>query len=196
MKAILIMLTATSVLFTTHIIAATNTAPVKTKKAKDSGTMTIQVVNNASNIPACAAEANSISLFYPPNNQQLPMAQSTTQTITIPTTFGKFMFGIQDNGWYWRKNPSSGQNPDNAGMQVTVSSTCGVTTSKSWGGAGTPDARKLLTVSGTAGSGNINCVLTVTRIASPTLCVTKSCCGPGTASGSCSALNIAPNTCN
>lgn len=155
--------------------------------------ITLQVVNNAPNNKSCIYEADSISLFYPPGNQQKPMPAGSSATITVPKTFGQHNFGVQDNGWYWRQDPSSGQNPDNAGMQVivSVSNNCSVTTAQSWAGAGTPDARKILSVSGKPGVAPINCIITISK-QSGGMCVTKNCCGPGTGSGSCIALGINP----
>lgn len=159
--------------------------------------LTVQVINNVPNSQSCIYEANSISLFYPPNNQQKPMATGSSATINVPRTSGEYNFGIQDNGWYWRANPSSGQNPDNAGMQVivSVSNNCSVTTAQSWAGSGTPDARKILTVSGKPGIAPINCVVTINK-QSGGMCVTKSCCGPGSGPGSCIALGINPGETN
>lgn len=146
--------------------------------------LSITVNNKVPNAKKCTAETHSLSLFYGKDNQQKPLAYGGSFTLP-PTskTFGKYMFGVQDNGWYWREDPSTGQNPDNAGMQVFLDADCNATTAPSWGGKGDPDAQKLLTATGTKVSAN-TCEVTFTRKANPTICVTKNCCGPTVAGGS------------
>lgn len=112
------------------------------------------------------------------------------RSVTIHTAGG---FGIQENGWYWRgkRAQASEQNPDNAGMQVDVSSgSCKAQTSASWAGGAVPDAQRLLSLNSFA-DGNGGCTVEVYRKTDTDLCVagsgSKQCCAPCTVfpGGSC-----------
>ncbi len=94
-------------------------ASTSASRSKDPAPMQMYVNNQVQLLPGCSGA--SLTFFEGYSAKNLPYGQVTE--VTVANLFNAYQIGFQVNGWYWRcggaancPNPTTGQNPDNAGQ--------------------------------------------------------------------------------
>eukprot|EP00420_Gonyaulax_spinifera_P032254 CAMPEP_0197883258 /NCGR_PEP_ID=MMETSP1439-20131203/10145_1 /TAXON_ID=66791 /ORGANISM="Gonyaulax spinifera, Strain CCMP409" /LENGTH=272 /DNA_ID=CAMNT_0043502973 /DNA_START=60 /DNA_END=878 /DNA_ORIENTATION=+ len=157
------------------------------------GTLQVTVVNRFPSVnQGCRAiKGRSITLFSP---GKIDMSEGSEHTLHLTAgPWQGFMFGVQENSWYWREGadwtgkktksyngaPETMMNPDNAGMQVTVNAAdCSVTTAPSWSDHFAPPRAQDVIDIHFQKTGDHQCTLTLHQKQASLLCVTEKCCAP------------------